>query len=140
MNIKYYENLKVLFETSLKEKIIMVINQDTKDIIISELAKKKIMIHLNDIFGDLTIIYFGIYIDGLFSKYPSEQTVGIYESFTDIQEAKEDINIIITTTAAIKNQNILTIDHDAYKDRFYLIREPGQQPLVVLHLKLHDGH
>lgn len=94
----------------------MVINQDTKDIIISELAKKKIAIHLNDMLNDLTIIYFGIYIDGLFSKYPSEQTVGIYESFIDIQEAKEDINIIITTTAAIKNQNILTIDHDAYKD------------------------
>lgn len=119
MNIKYYENLKVLFETSLKEKIIMVINQDTKDIIISELAKKKIMIHLNDIFGDLTIIYFGIYIDGLFSKYPSEQTVGIYESCTDIQESKEDINIIIATTGEIKaaiSQNILTVDYDAYKD------------------------
>ena len=119
MNIKYYENLKVLFETSLKEKIIMVINQDTKDIIISELAKKKIMIHLNDIFGDLTIIYFGIYIDGLFSKYPSEQTVGIYESCTDIQESKEDINIIIATTGEVKaaiSQNILTVDYDAYKD------------------------
>ena len=119
MNIKYYENLKVLFETSLKEKIIMVINQETKDIIISELAKKKIMIHLNDIFGDLTIIYFGIYIDGLFSKYPSEQTVGIYESCTDIQESKEDINIIIATTGEVKaaiSQNILTVDYDAYKD------------------------
>lgn len=92
----------------------MVINQDTKDIIISELDKKKIAIHLN--YNDLTIIYFGIYIDGLFSKYPSEQTVGIYESFTDIQEAKEDINIFITTTDAIKAQNILTVDHDAYKD------------------------
>ena len=97
----------------------MVINQDTKDIIISELAKKKIMIHLNDIFGDLTIIYFGIYIDGLFSKYPSEQTVGIYESCTDIQESKEDINIIIATTGEVKaaiSQNILTVDYDAYKD------------------------
>ena len=119
MNIKYYENLKVLFENRLKEKIIIVINQDTKDIIISELAKKKIMIHLNDIFGDLTIIYFGIYIDGLFSKYPSEQTVGIYESCTDIQESKEDINIIIATTGEVKaaiSQNILTVDYDAYKD------------------------
>ena len=94
----------------------MVINQDTKDIIISELDKKKIMIHLKDIFNDLTIIYFGIYIDGLFSKYPSDQTVGIYETLADIQEAKEDINIFITTTDAIKAQNILTVDHDAYKD------------------------
>lgn len=94
----------------------MIINRDTKDIIISELAKKKIAIHLNNILNDLTIISFGIYIDGLFSKYPSEQTIGIYESFIDIQEAKEDINILITTTDAIKAQNILTVNHDAYKD------------------------